>query len=118
MGFAKSFSCQTQSLCCVGVRVGVLTKDKVFHIYRHHKVRKYDICGTTRTSLEFLNNHISIKHKDGADVVDAPQEVTIELLKPDCNGMFTIHHLLCYGFKVSNLTARIQKELWVKFRDM
>ena len=111
---------QTRKLCLCDICGMQLCneRDKVFHIYRHHKVRKCDICGTTRTSLVFLNNFISIEHKDGADVVDAPQEVTIELLKPDCNGMYTIHHLLCYGFKVSNLTARIQKELWVKFRDM
>ena len=65
-------------------------KDKVFHIYRYHKVRKCDFCGTTRTSLEFLNHHISVNHKEGVDVVDASQEITIESLKPDRNGMYTI----------------------------
>ena len=40
--------------------------------------------------MEFLNNHISVKHKEEADVVDAPQEITIESRKPEMNGMYTI----------------------------
>ena len=67
-------------------------RDKTLHIHRLHKVRKCDFCGTTRTSLEFLNHHISLKHSETADIEDegAPEEITFESLKPDFNGMFTI----------------------------
>lgn len=69
-------------------------RDKTLHIQRYHKVRKCDLCGTTRTSLEFLKHHISVKHAEMADIVDkdvgTPQEITFESLKPDINGLFTI----------------------------
>ena len=67
-------------------------RDKVLHIQRYHKMRKCEYCGTTRSSLKFLNTHISIKHKRKADVDDVskPQEITMESLKPDRNGLYTL----------------------------
>ena len=67
-------------------------RDKVFHIKRYHRMRKCEYCGTTRSSLKCLNTHISIKDKEKAGVVDVitSKEITMESLKPDMNGMFTI----------------------------
>ena len=67
-------------------------RDRVLHIQRYHKMRKCEYCGTTRSSLESLNTHIDVKHEEKADVDDVgkPQEITLESLKPDRNGLYTI----------------------------
>ena len=68
-------------------------RDRVLHIQRYHKMRKCEYCGTTRSSLESLNTHIYVQHEEKADVDDVgtgtPQELTMELLKPDRNGLYT-----------------------------
>ena len=80
------------------------------HIHRLHKVRKCDFCGTPRTSLEFLNHHISLKHSATADNEDegAPEEITFESLNPDFNGMFTI-------FLVTNVQYSILRQEFRKY---
>ena len=67
-------------------------RDRVVHVQRYHKMRKCEYCGTTRSSLESLNTHIYVKHEEKADVDDVgkPQEITLESLKPDRNGLYTI----------------------------
>ena len=80
------------------------------HIHRYNKVRKCDFCGTTKTSLEFLNHHVSLKHSETADIEDegAPQEITFESLKPDFNRMYTI-------FLVTDVQYPILKQEFRKY---
>ena len=104
------------------------------NIYRYHKVRKCDICGTTRTSLEFLNHHISVEHAEMADIIDkdvgTPQEITFESLKPDINGLFTIflvtdaqYPTLRHEFRKSGVTdfeicsGRYEGSFLISFRN-
>jgi hypothetical protein len=69
-------------------------KAKTKHIYAIHKIKKCDFCGTDRTSLEYLNEHISKEHlksynNNNLSVYD--ENIDPKALNVDCKGLYTVY---------------------------
>ena len=69
-------------------------KSKIKHTNAIHKVKKCDICGTARTSLENLNEHMSKDHSksDNTNKISAYDEhVDPKTLNVDSQGLYTVY---------------------------
>jgi hypothetical protein len=67
---------------------------KIEHTFVIHKVRKCEICGTDRSSLENLNLHILEEHSN-SDIIDGKvtfdENIDPESLNIDSKGLYTMY---------------------------
>ena len=69
-------------------------KAKLKHIYAIHKAKKCDICGTDRTSLENLNEHICKEHSESDKTnkfSEYDEHVDPKTLNVDYQGSYTVY---------------------------